>query len=279
MSPFNLFSKFASFLTLIFVITLFSGCATTKEKTYSASQLLQQGKRLAKEKETEEAKAKIQLLLEDYPDSKERTAATMLLADIHYSGQEYEEAKFHYQKFIELYPAHQFVDRAHFYKAMTHFKLTDLASRDLTPVNSALEGFERFEQDFPKSPYIKKAKEKITKCLDILAQNIFEIGGEGTLRGYGWKEFYASHYFLTTLEVWFSEFGLFYDRAVMFESPGNTFTLSLFDDLTNNSSQDIESSMGILIGDDDFSLTLSRQLNGNNNTTMYLTFGTPLQYW
>lgn len=176
MSPFNLFSKFASFLTLIFVITLFSGCATTKEKTYSASQLLQQGKRLAKEKETEEAKAKIQLLLEDYPDSKERTAATMLLADIHYSGQEYEEAKFHYQKFIELYPAHQFVDRAHFYKAMTHFKLTDLASRDLTPVNSALEGFERFEQDFPKSPYIKKAKEKITKCLDILAQNIFEIG-------------------------------------------------------------------------------------------------------
>lgn len=176
MLPFSLLSKFSSFFTLVFVLTLFSGCATTKEKTYSASQLLEQGKRLAKKKETEEAKAKIQLLLEDYPDSKERTAATMLLADIHFSGEEYEEAKFHYQKFIELYPAHQFVDRAHFYKAMSSFKLTDLASRDLTPVNSALEGFERFEQDFPKSSYIKKAKNKITQCLDILAQNIFEIG-------------------------------------------------------------------------------------------------------
>jgi outer membrane protein assembly factor BamD len=176
MSSFNLFSKFGSFFALAMVLTLLSGCGTTKEKTYSASQLFQQGKRLAKEKETEEAKAKIQLLLEDYPDSKERTAATMLLADLHYSGEEYEEAKFHYQKFIELYPVHRFVDRAHFYKAMSSFKLTDLASRDLTPVNSALEGFERFAKDFPKSSYTKKANGKITQCLDILAQNIFEIG-------------------------------------------------------------------------------------------------------
>ena len=100
------------------MLVLLFGCSTTKkENTYSASELFQQGKRLAKEKETEEAKEKIQLLMEDYPDSKERTAATMLLADIHYSAEEYEEAKFHYQKFIELYPAHQFVDRAHFYKS------------------------------------------------------------------------------------------------------------------------------------------------------------------
>ena len=170
------FSKFAPFCILVFTLGLFSACYTTKEKTYSPGQLLQQGKSLAKKKETVEAKAKIQLLLEDYPDSKERTAATMLLADIHFSGEEDEEAKFHYQKFIELYPAHQFVDRAHFYKAMSSFKLTDLASRDLTPVNLSLEGFERFTKDFPKSSYTKKAKEKISQCLDILAQNIFEIG-------------------------------------------------------------------------------------------------------
>ena len=100
----------------------------------------------------------------------------MLLADIHYSTEEYEEAKFHYQKFIELYPVHQFVDRAHFYKAKSNFKLTDLASRDLTPVHSALEGFEGFVKDFPQSSYLKQAKAKITQCLDLLAQNMFEIG-------------------------------------------------------------------------------------------------------
>jgi outer membrane protein assembly factor BamD len=177
MSLFSLSSKFVSFFTLVSVLALFFGCATSqKDENYSARQLLQQGKRLAKKKEIEEAKAKIQQLMEDYPDSKERVAATMLLADIHFKDENYEEAKFHYQKFTELYPAHQFVDRAHFYKAMSNFKLTDLASRDLTPVNSALEGFQRFIEDFPKSSYAKPAQLKITQCLDILAQNIFEIG-------------------------------------------------------------------------------------------------------
>ena len=114
--------------------------------------------------------------MESYPDSKARVAATMLLADIHFKQEEYEEAIFHYQKFTELYPAHRFVDRAHFYQAMSNFQLTDLASRDLTPVNSALEGFQEFIKTFPKSSYSKSAKLKITQCLNILAQNIFEIG-------------------------------------------------------------------------------------------------------
>lgn len=177
MSPFSFSSKFASFFTLVSLLILFAGCSTTKkERSYSASQLLQQSKRLAKQEETDKAKDKIQQLMEDYPDSKERVAGTMLLADIHFKTEEYEEAKFHYQKFTELYPAHQYVDRAHFYRAMSNFKLTDLASRDLTPVNSALEGFQTFVEDFPQSSYSKQAQLKITQCLDILAQNIFEIG-------------------------------------------------------------------------------------------------------
>jgi len=177
MSPFSLSSKFAFYFTLVSVLTFFVGCSSTKnQKNHSASQLLKQSKQLAKKKDVEEAKAKVQQLMEDYPDSKERVAATMLLADIHYGSEEYEEAKFHYQKFTELYPAHQFVDRAHFYRAMSNFKLIDLASRDLTPVNSALEGFERFAKDFPKSSYAEKAKQKIKQCLDVLAQNMFEIG-------------------------------------------------------------------------------------------------------
>jgi outer membrane protein assembly factor BamD len=177
MSPFSLSSKLVSFFTSVSVLMLLFGCATSKkEENYSAKQLLQLGKQFAKKKDPEEAKAKIQQLMEDYPDSKERIAATMLLADIHFKEEEYEEAKFHYRKFTDLYPAHQFVGRAHFYKALSNFKLTNLASRDLTPVNSALEGFQRFIEDFPKSSYTKRAQLKITQCLDILAQNIFEIG-------------------------------------------------------------------------------------------------------
>jgi outer membrane protein assembly factor BamD len=173
----SLTKKYASFFSLFSVLFLFSGCSTTKnEKNPSATQLLQQSKQLAKKNAPQKAMATIQQLMEDYPDSKERVPATMLLADIHFKEQEYEEAKFHYQTFTELYPAHKFVDRAHFYQAMSNFKLTNLASRDLTPVNSALEGFKLFTENFPKSSYSKLAEQKIIQCLDILAQNIFEIG-------------------------------------------------------------------------------------------------------
>ena len=59
---------------------------------------------------------------------------------------------------------------------MSNFKLSDLASRDLTPVKSALEGFQNFIKDFPDSTYKVQAQKIAHQCLDILAQNIFEIG-------------------------------------------------------------------------------------------------------
>ena len=164
---------------LIFIVFLFFGlnCSTTTEyKATSPVKLLREAKRFSKEKYPEKAKNSIQLILEDFPDSKERITGLMMLADIHYNEDEFEESKFHYQKFTELYPAHKHVDRAHFYRYMSDFQLTDLASRDLTPVNSALEGFRNFLADFPDSKYKGNAEKRIYQCLDILAQNIFEIG-------------------------------------------------------------------------------------------------------
>ena len=110
-------------------------------------------------------------------------------------------------------------------------------------------------------------------------QNIFAIGGKGTLRGYDWKQFVSSHYFLTTLELWFDHIGLLYDRAVIFESPGNQFGLDYFYDLSKNFTSNIKHSAGISIGDEDVSLSFIRTLDDNPTTVIYLTLGTPIQYW
>jgi len=161
------------FLSFFFILS----CSTTKDKKFnSPSKLLREAKRFYKAGATIRAKDNINMIMEDFPDSNERIAGLMLLADVHYREEEYEEAKFRYQKFTELYPAHKYVDRAHFYKAMSNFKLSDLASRDLTPVNSALEGFKNFINDFPDSTYKIQAQKIARQCQDILAQNIFEIG-------------------------------------------------------------------------------------------------------
>ena len=110
-------------------------------------------------------------------------------------------------------------------------------------------------------------------------QYVFEIGGEGTLRGYDWKRISSSHYQLSTIEIWFGSFGVLYDRAILFESPGNIFNATFLSDLSDNISQDVKSSIGIILGRENFRLSYAKKMTDDKNSTIYLTFGTPLQYW
>ena len=169
--------KSTPIIILLLSFSFILGCSMTKDKKPVApSKLLREAKRFYIAGDPQRSKDNINMIMEDSPDSNERIPALMLLGDVHFREEEYEEAKFQYQKFTELYPAHKYVDRAHFYKAMSNFKLSDLASRDLTPVKSALEEFNNFINDFPDSTYKIQAQKRSHQCLDILAQNIFEIG-------------------------------------------------------------------------------------------------------
>jgi len=114
--------------------------------------------------------------MEDFPDSKERKQALLLLARSHYSSEEYDEAKFHFQKFIDLYPKHKNADRAYFFKAMSDYQHMDLASRDQAATKDARDGFQQLVDRFPKSQYLKQAKQKIKECDFNLAKNVLEVG-------------------------------------------------------------------------------------------------------
>ena len=115
-------------------------------------------------------------LVEDFPDSKERIQALLLLARSYYGFEEYEEAKFHFQKFIDLYPAHKNTHRAYFFKAMSDYQRIDLALRDQTATKVAREEFQQLIDRFPKSQYLEQAKQKKNECDFKLAKNIFEVG-------------------------------------------------------------------------------------------------------
>ncbi len=163
---------------IILGLWVISACASLqdKEKVLSASELLQKGIKETKKGYLVEATSAFQQVLEDYPNSKERVKALLLLARAYYSNEEYEEAKFHFQKFIELYPAHGQTDRAYFYNVMSDYKRIDLAQRDQTYTQEALDGFEQLIIRFPKSQYLNNARIKKKECETILAKNIFEIG-------------------------------------------------------------------------------------------------------
>lgn len=158
-----------------FLISVFFGCATTEDPESPAARL-KQGRAEARAKNYQEAKITFLRLLEDSPDSKERIMALRYLADAHYTDEEYEDAKLRYQKFIELYPAHKYAAHAFYFKAMSDFKRIDLASRDQTYTNNAIEEFDLLLEQFPKSSYAKRAVPKKKECLRLLAMNLFEIG-------------------------------------------------------------------------------------------------------
>ena len=165
-------------VAIILGLWVISACAfiQDKEEVLSAPELLQKGVKKSKKGYLAEATSAFQQVLEDYPDSEERVKALLLLARAHYSNEEYEEAKFHFRKFTELYPAHRQTDRAYFYNVMSDFKRIDLARRDQTYTQGALEGFKQFITRFPKSQYLNDARIKKQECETLLAKNIFEIG-------------------------------------------------------------------------------------------------------
>ena len=142
----------------------------------SPKALLEEGIRAIKLDQPLRAQTLFKQLVEDFPDSKERKQAMLLIARSHYTFEEYEEAKFHFQKFIDLYPMHKNADRAYFFKAMSDYQRIDLALRDQTATKEARDGLQQFIKQFPKSQYVEQAKQKLSECDFKLAKNIFEVG-------------------------------------------------------------------------------------------------------
>jgi outer membrane protein assembly factor BamD len=142
----------------------------------SPKELLKEGIKAFKLDQSVRGRKLITQLIEDFPDSKERKQALLLLARSYYSYEEYEEAKFNFKKFIELHPRHKNIDRAYFFKAMSDFKRVDLAARDQTFTKEAREGFQYLIDQFPKSQYLDQAKQKRKECDFKLAKHVFEVG-------------------------------------------------------------------------------------------------------
>ncbi|PIR00787.1 MAG: outer membrane protein assembly factor BamD [Nitrospinae bacterium CG11_big_fil_rev_8_21_14_0_20_45_15] len=166
-------------LPIAFIFTLLSswGCTSTKSRfNLPPDKLLQKGKELAKSHQSTEAIEAFQQLLEEYPNSQERISALMLLGDVHYNDEEFEEAKFQYMRFTQQHPAHKYADRAFFYASMCDFRQMDVASRDQTHTQKAIRGFELLISTFPDSKYVAESKKKLEKSKETLATNMFEIG-------------------------------------------------------------------------------------------------------
>jgi outer membrane protein assembly factor BamD len=93
-----------------------------------------------------------------------------------FEKEEYAEAIVEYNHFLDLHRTHVLASYAIFRIGESQLKMTKGIQRDPTPIQKALEAFERLRKDFPGSRYDGPALLKIQDCHDLLAQTHLFVG-------------------------------------------------------------------------------------------------------
>jgi outer membrane protein assembly factor BamD len=161
---------------LLAVVVLVAGCASSAAVRRSADEWFELGQReLARGKYTraEEAFSKF---LEQHPQDRRRPEALMGLADAMYGDKRYEEAKFQYRRFLELFPASPEAAKAQFNSAMCSFHRMKTIDRDQSTTQETVQEFQRLIQSYPRSPYVTQAEEKLAESRERLAAYELYVG-------------------------------------------------------------------------------------------------------
>ena len=161
---------------LLVAVALVGGCASSGAVRRSADEWFELGQReLARQKysRAEEAFGKF---LEQHPQDRRRPEALMGLADAMYGDKRYEEAKFQYRRFLELFPASSEAAKAQFNSAMCSFQRMKTIDRDQHTTQEAVQEFQRLIQSYPRSQYVAEAEEKLAESRERLAAYELYVG-------------------------------------------------------------------------------------------------------
>ena len=100
----------------------------------------------------------------------------MKRGEAYFDKEEYAEAIVEYTHFLELHRTHILASYAVFRIGESQMKLTKGIQRDPSPIQKALEAFEKLRKDFPGSRYDGPALQKIQECHDLMAQTHLFVG-------------------------------------------------------------------------------------------------------
>ncbi|MBI5886653.1 MAG: outer membrane protein assembly factor BamD [Deltaproteobacteria bacterium] len=107
----------------------------------------------------EDSEKAFKTLMEEHPLSPYATEAQIMLGDVCYAQEHYDDAAAYYTGFAAMHPTHQRAAYAVFQKGMSHFKEVLSVDRDQGATKKALFAFEDLAAWYPSSPYAPKALE------------------------------------------------------------------------------------------------------------------------
>jgi outer membrane protein assembly factor BamD len=157
-------------------VVLVSGCASSGAARRSADEWYELGQRELARSKYEKAEQAFSKFLEQHPQDRRRPEALLGLADALYGDKRYEEAKFQYRRFLELFPTHPEAAKAQFNSAMCSFMRVKTIDRDQTTTQEAEQEFQRLIQSYPRSAYVDEAREKLAASRERLAEYELYVG-------------------------------------------------------------------------------------------------------
>lgn len=144
------------------VFCVITACSSTPKKQETAKKVL---------RSTDE-----QIFLGDTIKKNYDPNVIMKRGEAYFDREEYAEAIVEYTHFLELHRTHILASYAVFRIGESQMKLTKGIQRDPSPIQKALEAFEKLRKDFPGSRYDGPALQKIQECHDLMAQTHLFVG-------------------------------------------------------------------------------------------------------
>lgn len=117
------------------------------------------------------------LLREDageYKEKAEIATADAYMAD--HTLDAYTEAISRYQAFLAFHPTHPEAPYCQFRIGMAYLESVETPDRDMSSAHSARDAFQALVDNYPKSPFVDQAREKLTVIDNLLAAHEIKVG-------------------------------------------------------------------------------------------------------
>ncbi len=156
-------------IALSLLILIFSCAVERPQGKTEAEVLYKEAQDLVKDQRYIMATEKLNTLRSQYPYSYYSTFAELMLADILFMQESYEESAAAYILFRDFHPKHQKRDYVLYRIAESYFnQRPETFDRDLTPAVQAVKYFNELKSLYPNSEYLKDANIKIEECRRML---------------------------------------------------------------------------------------------------------------
>ncbi len=151
------------------------------EEVAPAEQLWAEGTKLLEGREIlwvykyvdyEEAIAKFQAIVDNYPNSDFAIRSELAIADAYFGNEKYEEALSYYRDFSDLHPQHEKVPYTLWQAALCHERRALMPARDQAATRDAIVFLDRLLLKHAHSGYAQRAEELWRELQTKLATNV-----------------------------------------------------------------------------------------------------------